>query len=117
MSQDKNDKAYPVRSLHEFLYELDKEWSKFRNGSLVTLISSAITVGIVLWLIIVIRRIRGAAPVEFIFLFAVIGLLAYSIYATYSQYRFFNKWERRVGLLLHLEDELAAQKLDDKPKA
>jgi membrane protein implicated in regulation of membrane protease activity len=117
MSQENNGKVYPVRSLHEFLYELDKEWSKFRNGSLVTIISSAITLGIILWLIIVIRRIGGAAPIEFLFLFAVIALLGYSIYAAYSQYRFFNKWERRVGLLLHLEDELAADKLAEKSKA
>lgn len=117
MSQENKEKVYPVRSLHEFLNELDREWSKFRNGSLVTIISSAITLGIILWLIVVIRRLRGAAPIEFIFLFAVIGLLGYSIYATYSQYRFFNKWERRVGLLLHLEDELAAERLGDTQKA
>ncbi len=116
MSQEKNDKVYPIRSLHEFLYELDNEWSKFRNGSLITIVSSAITLGIILWLIVVIRRLRGPAPVEFLFLFAVIALLGYSIYATYSQYRFFNKWERRVGLLLHIEDELAADKLGDKSK-
>jgi hypothetical protein len=33
----------------------------------------------------------------------------------YSQYRFFNKWERRIGLLLHLEEEILAGKLDEPP--
>ena len=114
MSEEKNDKIYPVKSLHDFLFELDKEWGKFRNGSLITLISSSLMLGIVLWLIIVIRRIRGAAPIEFIFLFAVIAFLAYSIYSMYNQYRFFNKWERRIGLLLHLEEQMLQEKLDEK---
>jgi hypothetical protein len=114
MAEEKNDKIYPIKSLHDFLFELDKEWSKFRNGSLITLISSSLMLLIVLWLIIVIRRVRGAAPVEFIFLFAVIVFLGYSIYSMYKQYRFFNKWERRIGLLLHLEEEMLQGKLEEK---
>jgi hypothetical protein len=112
MGEGKNDKPYPVRSLHDFLSELDREWGKFRNGSLLGLISSGFLFVVVVWLILVIRRLDlgfGA----FLFLGAVGILLGYSIYATYSQYRFFNRWERRIGLLLHLEEQILSEKLDE----
>ena len=48
----------------------------------------------------------------FVFLIVAGVFLGYSVYAMYSQYRFFNKWERRVGLLLHLEEEILSKKLE-----
>ena len=36
------EKQYPVKSLHDFLSELDKEYTKFRNGTLIGLASSGI---------------------------------------------------------------------------
>jgi len=115
MAKERSEEAYPVRSLHDFLFELDKEWGKFRNGSLVALVSSAIMFVFVVFLLLILRRLPRPTFLDFIFLVAVGVLLAYSIYATYSQYRFFNKWERRIGLLMHLEDELVAEKLGEKP--
>ncbi len=44
------DKQYPVKSLHDFLFELDKEWTKFRNGTLIGLASSGILFIVVVWL-------------------------------------------------------------------
>ena len=117
MAKERDEEAYPVRSLHDFLFELDKEWSKFRNGSLVALISSALMFVFVIFLILVIRRLPRPTFGDLIFLLVAGGLLAYSIYATYAQYRFFNKWERRIGLLMHLEDELVAEKLSEKPQS
>jgi len=111
MTDEKTEKVYPVRSLHDFLSELDKEWSKFRNGTLISLISSGVFFIIVIWLILGTRRFH-LGFVDFIFLIFAGGFLAYSIYAMYAQYRFFSKWERRVGLLLHLEEEIIAEKLD-----
>ena len=40
-------------------------------------------------------------------------ILGYSIYAMYAQYRFLNKWERRIGLLVHMEEEMMAEKLNE----
>ena len=40
MVEERTEKIYPVKSLHDFLFELDKEWGKFRNGTLIGLISS-----------------------------------------------------------------------------
>jgi hypothetical protein len=113
MANEKNDKVYPVKSLHEFLYELDREWSKFRNGTLISLVSSGVLFFVVVWLLLRIRHF-GLGLVDFVLLIFVGILLAYSIYAMYSQYRFFSRWERRIGLLLHMEDEILAEKLSEK---
>ncbi len=101
----------PVASLHDFLFELDKEWSKFRNGSIIGLLSSG-TLFIVVVLILLRFRRFELGPIDFTLLVIAGIFLAYSIYAAYSQYRFFNKWERRIGLLQHVEDELMQEKLD-----
>jgi ABC-type Fe3+ transport system permease subunit len=116
MGEEKASKLYPVKSLHDFLFELDREWSKFRNGTLIGLLSSGFLFVVVLWLILIIRRLPGLGLVAFLFLVVAGVFLGYSIYAMYSQYRFFNKWERRIGLLLHLEEEILAGKLDE-PKS
>lgn len=113
MGEEKNDKLYPVKSLHDFLFELDREWSKFRNGTLIGLISSGFLLVVVLWLILIIRRLDLGLG-AFLFLVVAGVFLGYSVYAMYAQYRFFNKWERRIGLLLHLEEQILAGKLDEK---
>lgn len=115
MAGERTEENYPVRSLHDFLFELDREWNKFRNGSLIALISSALMFVFVIFLILVIRHLPRPTFGDLLFLLVAGALLAYSIYATYAQYRFFNRWERRIGLLMHLEDELIAQKLGEKP--
>jgi hypothetical protein len=112
MSEDKNEKVYPVKSLHDFLFELEKEWGKFRNGTLISLVSSGVLFVLVMWLILRIRLFRFGL-IDFTFLILAGVFLAYSIYAMIAQYRFFNKWERRIGLLLHLEEEIISKKLDE----
>ncbi len=117
MTDEKNERVYPVKSLHDFLFEIDREWSKFRNGSLIALISSGIMFVFVIWLIFALRRLHTLTFIDFFFLVATGAMLVYSIYAMYSQYRFFNRWERRIGLLLHMEEELIAGKLDEKTES
>lgn len=113
MTKDSDEKRlYPVASLHDFLFELDKEWGKFRNGSLIGLVASGTLFMLIVLLLFGFRRF-DLGLIE-IGLLLVVGIfLAYSIYAMYSQYRFFNRWERRVGLLRHLEDELMQEKLGE----
>ena len=113
MPEEKSeDKQYPVKSLHDFLFELDKEWTKFRNGTLIGLASSAVLFIVVMWLILRTRHF-GLGLIGFVLLILAAVLLAYSIYAMYAQYRFLNKWERRIGLLLHMEEQMLTEKLDD----
>ena len=106
------EKQYPVKSLHDFLFELDKEWTKFRNGTLIGLGSSAVLFIVVLWLILRTKHF-GLGLVGFALLIIAAVILAYSIYAMYAQYRFLNKWERRIGLLLHVEEQMLTEKLDE----
>lgn len=105
-------KLYPVTSLHDFLYELDKEWTKFRNGSIIGLVSSGTLFVLVVLLLLRFRRF-DLTLIDFVLLIIAGVFLGYSIYAMYSQFRFFNKWERRVGLLQHMEDELIQEKLKE----
>ena len=113
MSKDSvEEKLYPVKSLHDFLFELDKEWTKFRNGTLIGLFSSGILFIIVVGLLLRTRH-YGLGLVDFVVLIFAGIFLGYSIYAMYSQFRFFNRWERRVGLLLHMEEQMMSEKLED----
>ncbi len=113
--ESKEEKQYPVKSLHDFLAELDSEWTKFRNGSLIGLASSTILFLIVLGIILRLRRF-GLGLIDFILLLFAGAFLAYSIYVMYRQFRFFNRWERRVGLLRHLEEEMFEEKLSKESK-
>lgn len=110
------EKPYPVRSIHDFLFELNREWDKFRAGSLIGVITSG-----ALLVFFVLRFLRTAirqrALVDFIFLIIIVAFLIYSTYALFAQYRFFKRWERRIGLLLHLEEELIGEKLGEKEVA
>ena len=109
------EKPYPVRSLHDFLSELDREWTKFRNGTLIGLASSVILFLVVVYLVLRARHFEFGF-LGFVLLIIVGVLLAYSIYAMVAQYRFLNKWERRIGLLVHMEEEMLSEK-PDEPKS
>jgi hypothetical protein len=110
--ESSEEKQYPVKSLHDFLSELDKEYSKFRMGTLIGLVSSGILFILVVILLLRIRHF-GLGLFDFVLLIIAGIFLGYSIYAMYSQYRFLSKWERRIALLRHTEDELLQEKLDD----
>ncbi len=112
MTDEKKEKVYPVKTLHDFLFELDKEWSRFRNGALISLVTSSILFVIIVGTILKTRRL-SLGLIDFGLLILAGAFLVYSIYAMYRQYRFFNRWERRIGLLLHLEEQMLAEKLDE----
>ena len=120
--EEKREKPYPLRSLHDFLSELDREWSKFRIGTLISMIASgALLVFFVprslQSILIAIKRPHppiGSIIIDVILLVVIAAFLIYSIYAMTSQYRFFSRWERRIGLLLHLEEGLIGEKLEEK---
>jgi len=112
MSKKEEAESYPLKSLHDFLTELDKEWGKFRTGSMIGMITS----GALLFFLIIrflglfVRIRRGLALIEALdelaFLILVAVFVTYEIFLLLRQYKFFTKWERRVGLLLHLEEKL-----------
>jgi cobalamin biosynthesis protein CobD/CbiB len=104
--------AYPVRSLHDFLSELDEEWTRFRTGSLIGfVVSVALLVFAFLYLLDALAQGRALA---FILVIIIAAFLVYTSFALWAQHRFFRRWERRIGLLLHLEENLIREKLDEK---
>jgi hypothetical protein len=113
MDKEEESEHYPLKSLHDFLSELDKEWGKFRTASLIGIVTSSLLIVFLIYRFLgLLWRIRnlGLRFVEvldeFIFLVLVAAFISYEIYLLLKQYRFFTRWERRIGLLLHLEESL-----------
>ena len=113
--EEEGGRAYPVRSLHDFLSELDEEWNKFRTGSLVGFIVSCIL--LVFSGLSVLGALAEGKPLEFVFMIMISVFLVYTVFALYAQHRFFRRWERRIGLLLHLEESLISDKLGEDDTA
>lgn len=114
MSRSEGVESYPLRSLHDFLNELDREWDKFRTASLIGILTSGLLLVFLiprslLTLLAMLKNPRVgffAVLNDLIFLVFVVAFVVYEISLLLRQYRFFKKWERRVGLLLHLEERL-----------
>ena len=108
--KEKQETQYPIRSFHDFLSELDKEWDRFRTGSLISVIvASALLLFSITRLL---TALRNRAFFDLIFMLIIIAALVYTISAMLAQHRFFKKWERRIGLLLHLEDKIINEELE-----
>ncbi|XES77995.1 MAG: hypothetical protein ACBZ72_03745 [Candidatus Bathyarchaeia archaeon] len=117
MTENEPEQIYPVKTLHDFLSEFNKEWYRFKRGTLIslTILSTLLATFILLFF----RALRmGVDFLVFIFPFILATFLIYSISALMAQYRFLRKWEHRREQLLSLEEKLMASKLDtDKPEA
>jgi hypothetical protein len=94
---EEEEKKLPLRSLHDFLFEIDKEWNRFKTGSMLSFV-------FLLLLFLLSLRQTFATWKLFNLIFTVV--LLYTTYSSWKQYKFYNKWERRLGLLIHLEEEL-----------
>ena len=108
--KEKQETRYPLRSLHDFLYELDKEWDRFRTGSLIGLVVSAVL--LLFSFTRLFAALRNRAVFELVFMLVVIAALVYTVSALLAQHRFFKRWERRIGLLLHMEEKILGDELE-----
>ena len=94
-----------MRVLHDFLFEIDAEWGSFRTGSLLSMVTTFL-----LFVLFIPRyflvTIRNPGIVDTLTALGIIAALAYSVYLSYRQHKFYRRWEKRMGLLLHLEEEL-----------
>ena len=111
MSKNEDGRSYPLKLLHDFLDDLDNEWDRFRKASLIGVLTSCLLLVFLgsrflplLWRI----RRSGLVPVidEFAFNILVVVFVVCEISLLLKQHGFFRKWERRIGLLKHLEDRL-----------
>ncbi len=100
---EREESRLPLRGLHDFLFEIESEWNSFRTGSLLSMVTT------LLLFIVFIPRFQVMlrhSQFERLLALVIIGMLFYSTYASWRQHQFYQKWEKRLGLLLHLEEEL-----------
>jgi hypothetical protein len=105
---NKKDRHLPLRTLHEFLYEISSEWDRFRTGSLLSIITTLILFFLFIprYFLITLRR---GGPFDTIIVVCIIITFFYSIYLSYKQHEFYKKWEKRMGLLIHMEEEILGE--------
>jgi cobalamin biosynthesis protein CobD/CbiB len=108
--KEKQETVYPLRSLHDFLYELDKEWDRFRTGSLIGVIASVVL--LLASFLLMLAALKGGSILAAVFMLVIVGALVYTVSALLAQHRFFRKWERRIGLLLHMEEKILSEELE-----
>src|SRR3989339_849956 len=105
MSEQENEKAYPIRTLHEFLTELNREWRRFKRGTLMSIF--ILGVMLIAFVPIFLRSVRlGLGFGEVVFAIFLAAFLIYSIRVMIIQYRFFRKWGHRMEQLTHIEEKL-----------
>ena len=108
MSEEKKARDLPVRSLHDFLIEISNEWTRFRNGSLLSIITT-----IFLFVLFIPRyfllTLVTKGRVDTLIALGIIVALLYNVYISYRQHQFYQRWEKRIGLLLHLEEEVLGE--------
>lgn len=118
MNEREDNESRPLKSVHDFLTELDNEWSRFRRAAIIGVILLAVLIFFLIirsvGLIVRIRRLGGLVEAldEISLIIIVIAFVAYEISLLIRQYRFFNKWERRMALLLDLEQRMM-KKIDE----
>ncbi len=106
--KDQTEEVYPVRTMHEFLYQVEKETNRFKRGAVISILISALML-VVLIAVAYITMQRAFAPSGIILLAVLAGVLFYSIYLMTFQYRFFRRWENRLNRLNMLEEQLMAE--------
>ncbi|HSV50192.1 MAG TPA: hypothetical protein VLH35_07730 [Candidatus Acidoferrales bacterium] len=108
MTQKDTDEVYPVRTMHEFLYQVEHETNRFKRGAIISILISVLM--LVLLVFVAIETMgRGFVASGIILEIVLVGFLVYSIYLMSFQYRFFHKWEKRLNRLNQLEEKLMPQ--------
>ena len=112
MSTVESEKKYPIRTLHEFLSELNKEWRSFKRGTLATLF--LLSISLLSFVPLFFRAIRFEWDVfAYVFLVGLAAFLIYLIRIMWVQYRFYRKWGHRMEQLASLEEKLMSTKLKE----
>jgi hypothetical protein len=113
MTKKDNEEVYPVRTMHEFLYQVEHETNRFKRGAVISILLSAIMLTAIVFVYFATME-RGFVASGAILLVVLAGVLVYCIYLMSFQYRFFRRWEKRMNRLNALEEKLMSQELDEK---
>jgi hypothetical protein len=106
-AEEQPERRLPLRSLHDFLFEIDKEWGKFRTGALLSFLLSILL--FITTLPRLLNSLRQGGPIDKLFMIGLTSALLYNAYLAYGQHKFYSTWEKRLGLLLHIEEELLGE--------
>jgi hypothetical protein len=102
---EKGEVRRPVKTLHEFLFEISRVWDSYRTGSMINVVIS-----IVLAILLVPRFVnylpRRGEFIDTLLTGGVIAVLCYNAYLNWQQHGFFKKWEKRLGQLMETEERL-----------
>jgi uncharacterized membrane protein YbhN (UPF0104 family) len=105
MTETENKEVYPVRTMHEFLYQVEHETNRFKRGAVISILISAFMLVLIVFVLYALIP-RGYSASGIILIGVLAGLLVYSIYLMSFQYRFFRRWEKRLNQLNELEAKL-----------
>lgn len=117
MTEQENERAYPVKTLHEFLSELDREWGRFKRGALISIFISSMLILALVSVAIRVLRLGLVDISDAIFAILLLTFLAYSVRLMVGQYRFFRRWEKRMDRLVNLEEKLMPENLENTERA
>ncbi len=112
MTQEETDKPRPIKTIHEFISEINREWGRLKRGAVISIIISSILL-VAFGFLFAATLQRGFVASGIILLLLLAGLLVYCIYLMVLQLRFFRKWENRMTKLFTLEERL----LQEEPTA
>jgi hypothetical protein len=105
LNRERKQQEFPVRSLHDFLIEINDEWNTFRSGSILSIATT-----LILFILFIPRyfliTLRQPGFVDTLIAIGIVAALVYNAYLAYRQYQFYSRWEKRMGLLLHIEEQL-----------
>jgi len=114
MSEKEPKKEYPVKTTHEFLSEINREWGRFKRGAVFSIIVSCVL--LVAFTLVFIRLSKMNFEVSDLILEVLLaGFLVYTIYLMAAQYRFFRKWERRMKRIFSYEEKLLSDEPETNP--
>ena len=112
MSKQAAETVYPVKTLHDFLFELNKEWRRFKRGALMSLF--VLILLLTAFVPLLFRAVRlGLDILDVVFLGALAVFLIYDVRIMFTQYRFFKKWGHRMEQLVNFEEKLMSSKLQE----
>ncbi len=108
--------SYPIKSFHEFLFDVENELQKFRRVALIGIAGSLFILVIFIRFIyfrflffppiLRPRLTKGILLFDSILIIVALVCLVYSIYALAGQNNFLRKWEKRFTQLHALEEKL-----------
>jgi len=116
LGNEEPESPHPIKALHDFLFDVEKELKKFRRMSIIGVMASVFMILVVGRFIFFLFYFSPRLPRGPIFYFDLIliilalAFLFYSIYTLFSQSAFFKKWGKRFQQIQTLEQTLLEEK-------